>query len=160
MNSYMFINNYFYELPEDIQSYIYDIKNKLEYENEMKKKLKFCKYGNAKFYKSINNKYTYCISIFLEDFIKLPIQIYNHINTIDMIKKTFIIKYTNEMVRNIITQKKMNKLIDKVKLSFENNVKDYHYDKDNSKYSHSQLKRQFDLIKRLFDDKYRRIIIK
>jgi len=150
----MFINNYFYELPEDIQSYIYDIKNKLEYENEMKYKLKICIRGNTKFYNDISNKYSYFI--FVEKFI----QSYNSYNTIDMIKKTFIIKYINELVRNIITQKKMNKLIDKVKLSFENNVKDYHYDKDNSKYSYTQLKKQFDLIRRLFDDTYCRIIVK
>ena len=150
----MFINNYFYELPEDIQSYIYDIKNKLEYENEMKDKLKICIRGNTKFYNDISNKYSYFI--FVEKFI----QSYNSYNTIDMIKKTFIIKYINELVRNIITQKKMNKLIDKVKLSFENNVKDYHYDKDNSKYSYTQLKKQFGLIRRLFDDTYCRIIVK
>ena len=77
-----------------------------------------------------------------------------------MIKKTFIIKYINELVRNIITQKNMNKLIDKVKLSFENNVKDYHCYKDNSKYSYTQLKKQFGLIRLLFDDTYYRIIVK
>jgi len=157
----MFINNYFYELPDDIQSYIYDIKNKLEYENEMKDKLKICIRGNTKFYNDISNKlFNLLISIYLENLINAPIQSYTCYNTIEVIKITFIIKYTNEMVHNIITQKNMNKLIDKVKLSFENNVKDYHCDKDNSKYSYTQLKKQFGLIRLLFDDTYCRIIVK
>ena len=81
-------------------------------------------------------------------------------DTTDMIKKTFLIKYVNETRYKLINNENLQYLIDDVKRQFEDNVKVYHFDKENSLFTYKQLTTQYKLIRTLFDDKYMRIIIK
>ena len=155
MNSYMFKQNFLYDLPDELQSYIYDIKLSLDYREQLDNNFKRCIWGNGKFYNYIcNEKFGY---LFID---KVLSRVTFNFDTTDMIKKTFLIKYVNETRYNLINNENLQYLIDDVKRQFEYNVKVYHFDKENSSFTYKQLTTQYKLIRTLFDDKYMRIIIK
>lgn len=148
-----FKSNYFYELPIDLQDYIFLIKDGLDADDKLKDDFKRCIKGNKKFYNYISNK-TFG-KIFINELInRYKANIYDADGELfNEISRIVVINYVNRFINNCISSEDYKYLIRLMKFKFERQVKSFRYNKY-SIHSKTSLKRDLNMIKKYLDSKY------
>ena len=148
-----FKNNYFYELPIDLQDYILKKKDEVDADDKLKENFKRCIKGNKKLYNYISNK-TFGKNFVNELLNRYRANIYDaDCELVNEIKRIFIIKYVNRFINKCISNEDYEYLVGLMKYKFERQVESF---KNNEYFFFSKrsLRRDFNMILKYLDSYY------
>ena len=148
-----FKNNFFYELPIEIQDYIFKMKDEEDADDKLKYNFKKCIKGNKKFFNFISNK-TFG-KIFIDELIKrYRANIYDADGELlNEISRIVVINYVNRFINNCISSEDYQYIIGLIKFKFERQVNSFNSN-EYSTFSKRGLKKDLNMIIKYIDSKY------
>ena len=148
-----FKNNYFYELPIELQDYIFKKKDEVDADDKLKDDFKRCIKGNKKLFNFISNK-TFG-KIFINELInRYKANIYDADGMLfNEISRIVIINYVNRFINKCISSEDYQYLIGLIKFKFERQVKSFNSN-EYTIFSKRSLKRDLNMIIKYLDSEY------
>jgi len=148
-----FKNNFFYELPIELQDYIFKKKDEVDADDKLKDNFKRCIKGNKKLFNFISNK-TFG-KIFINELInRYKANIYDADGMLfNEISRIVVINYVNRFINKCISSEDYQYLIGLIKFKFERQVKSFNSN-EYTIFSKRGLKRDLNMIIKYLDSEY------